>query len=157
MASYYYKLWDMLKERRMTQKALTEMTGISTSTIFQMKRDEYVSLGVLDRISKVLGCDYGDILTNQERPKTKFSGWEYVINLERSRDLVFSAYSEYVKENELSINDVKEITTLSLNTLKKFLRGGDMSQRSYYKLLRLGKDFEELIKKKYGKPVFSFL
>ena len=157
MAVYFYKLWKLLKEKGITQKDLTVMTGISTSTIFQMKRDEYVSLNVLDRIAKALKCDFNDIITNIPKPKEWISEWEYVISLESSRELVFNSYQEYVRENDLSVSDVLEITTLSLNTLKKFLRGENLSQRSYYKMLRLGKDFEDLIIKKSGKPVFSFL
>ena len=133
------------------------MTGISTATIFQMKRDEYVSVGVLDRITTALNCEYGDIMSKTEKPKEHYSGYEYVLNLETSRELVFDALNEYISENDLTINDVQVITTLSLNTIKKFLKGENISQRSYYKLLRLGKDFENLIIKKFGKPVFSFL
>ena len=92
-----------------------------------------------------------------QQSKEWISEWKYIISLESSRELVFNSYQEYVRENDLSVSDVLEITTLSLNTLKKFLRGENLSQRSYYKMLRLGKDFEDLIIKKSGKPVFSFL
>ncbi len=157
MAIYYYKLWDILKERKMTQKTLTEMTGISTATIFQMKRDEYVSVGVLDRITTALNCEYGDVMSKTERPKEHYSGYEYGLNLVNSRDLILDALNDYIKDNDLSLSDVQEITMLSLNTIKKFLKGENISQRSYYKLLRLGKEFENLIIKKYGKPVFGFI
>ena len=62
-----------------------------------------------------------------------------------------------MQENELTVNEVLEITTLSLNTLKKFLNGGDLSQKSYYKILRLGEEFREIIKQKCGGNIFSFL
>ena len=54
MAVYYHKLWALLREKGITQKELSEKTGISTGTIFQMKRNEYVALAVLDRIAMVL-------------------------------------------------------------------------------------------------------
>jgi len=59
-----------------------------------------------------------------------------------------SVLNEYMKMNKLAINDVIEISTLSINTLKKFLRGENIHQNSYYKLLRLGQEFEDLIIKK---------
>lgn len=77
--------------------------------------------------------------------------------MRRSRDIVLEALNEYMEENKLTINDIIEITTLSINTIKKFLRGENVHQNSYYKLLRLGKYFENLIIEKCGGNVFSFL
>ena len=61
-----------------------------------------------------------------------------------------------MNENQLTINEVMEITTLSINTLKKFLRGENIHQNSYYKLLRLGKEFEDIIIEKCGGNIYSF-
>ena len=122
MAVYYYKLWALMSEKQINQKKLSESTGISTATIFQMKRNEYVSLAVLDRIATFLQCDYKDIITNVEL-KDDYDGYAGVINLCKSRSIVYDALKEYMNENELSLLDVKEITMLSVNTLKKFMRG----------------------------------
>ena len=156
MAVYYYKLWALMSEKQINQKKLSESTGISTATIFQMKRNEYVSLAVLDRIATFLQCDYKDIITNVEL-KDDYDGYAGVINLCKSRSIVYDALKEYMNENELSLLDVKEITMLSVNTLKKFMRGENISLNSYYKILRLGEEFRELIKKKFGGRIFSFL
>ena len=155
MAVYYYKLWSLLREKGINQKKLTELTGLSTATIFQMKRDEYVSLSVLDRIAKVLNCDYGDMITNIAI-KTNQDGYQGIVVLVKSREVILEELQTYMKENELSINDVVEITGLSLNTLKKFLRGENISQNSYYKLLRLGSEFGKAIMDRFGGNIFSF-
>lgn len=155
MAVYYYKLWSLLREKGINQKRLTELTGLSTATIFQMKRDEYVSLSVLDRIAKVLNCDYGDIITNTEI-KANQDGYQGIVVLVKSREVILEELQKYMKENELSINDVIEITGLSLNTLKKFLRCENISQNSYYKLLRLGSEFGKAIMDRFGGNIFSF-
>lgn len=155
MAVYYYKLWLLLREKGINQKKFTELTGLSTATIFQMKRDEYVSLPVLDRITKVLNCDYGDIITNTEI-KTNQDGYQSVVVLVKSRKVILEELQKYMKENELSMSDVVEITGLSLNTLKKFLRGENISQNSYYKLLRLGSEFCKAIMDRFGGNIFSF-
>ena len=155
MAVYYYKLWSLLREKGINQKKLTELTGLSTATIFQMKRDEYVSLSVLDRIAKVLNCDYGDMITNIEI-KTNQDGYQGIVVLVKSRVVILEELQKYMQENELSMNDVVEITGLSLNTLKKFLRGENISQNSYYKLLRLGSEFGKAIMDRFGGNIFSF-
>lgn len=155
MSVYYYKLWLLLRERGINQKKFTELTGLSTATIFQMKRDEYVSLPVLDRITKVLNCDYGDIITNAEI-KTNQDGYQSVVVLVKSREVILEELQKYMKENELSMSDVVEVTGLSLNTLKKFLRGENISQNSYYKLLRLGSEFCKAIMDRFGGNIFSF-
>ncbi len=155
MAVYYYKLWLLLREKGINQKKFTELTGLSTATIFQMKRDEYVSLSVLDRITKVLNCDYGDIITNTEI-KTNQDGYQGIVVLVKSREVILEELQKYMKENELSMSNVVEISGLSLNTLKKFLRGENISQNSYYKLLRLGSEFGKAIMDRFGGNIFSF-
>ena len=157
MAVYYHKLWALLQEKKMTQKTLTEKTGISTATVFQMKRNEYVSLGVLDRIASVLQCDFKDMITNVAPYQDQSSGFGSILDLHRNPELVLSALTDYMEQENLSVKDVLEITTLSLNTLKKLLNGGQISQNSCYKLLRLGTEYSELIIKKYGKPCAGFL
>lgn len=157
MAVYYHKLWALLHEKKMTQKTLTEKTGISTATVFQMKRNEYVSLSVLDRIATALQCDFKDMITNVAPFQEQSSGFGVVLDLHRNPALVRSALTDYMGQENLSVKEVLEITTLSLNTLKKLLHGGQISQNSCYKLLRLGTEFSGLILKKYGKPCACFL
>ena len=150
MSVYYHKLWAMLKDKGITQKELASKAGLSTATIFQMKRNEFISLSVLDRIINVLNCDYGEVIINVPKPEEFTSEWLGIINLQHSRELVLETLKEYMQENELTVNEVLEITTLSLNTFKKFMRGKNLSQNSYYKILRLGEDFRDILKQKRG-------
>ena len=87
MAIYYHKLWALIREKQINQKQLSKKTGISTATIFQMKRNEYVSLAVLDRIATFLQCDYKDIITNVNLVEENRGGYQRIINLCKSRSI----------------------------------------------------------------------
>ena len=100
MSIYYHKLWAKLKEKGITQKELASKAGLSTATIFQMKRNEFISLSVLDRIINVLNCDYGEVITNVPKPEEFTSEWLRVINLKHSRELVLETLKEYMQEKQ---------------------------------------------------------
>ena len=56
------KLWKLLIDRDMKKKDLRALTGLSSSTIAKMTKNETVSTDVLVKICGVLGCDVGDIM-----------------------------------------------------------------------------------------------
>ena len=62
MAASYKKLWKLLIDRDMKKKDLRELTGLSSSTIAKMSKNETVSTDVLIKICAVLNCDIGDIM-----------------------------------------------------------------------------------------------
>ena len=62
MAVQYNKLWKLLIDRKIKKSALTQMAGVSASTIAKLSHDEYVSLEILDRICQALGCEIGDVV-----------------------------------------------------------------------------------------------
>ena len=62
MAVQYNKLWKMLIDRKIKKSALTEMAGVSASTIAKLSHDEYVSLEILERICRALHCEIGDVV-----------------------------------------------------------------------------------------------
>ena len=62
MAASYKKLWKLLIDRDMKKKDLRALTGLSSSTIAKMTKNETVSTDVLVKICGVLGCDVGDIM-----------------------------------------------------------------------------------------------
>ena len=41
---------------------LTELAGVSASTIAKLSHDEYVSLEILERICRALHCEIGDVV-----------------------------------------------------------------------------------------------
>jgi putative transcriptional regulator len=62
MSVSYNKLWKLMIDKKMKKGELKDLTGIGFSTISKLNRDEFVSLEVLVKISKVLDCDIGDIV-----------------------------------------------------------------------------------------------
>ena len=44
------------------KSSLTEMAGVSASTIAKLSHDEYVSLEILERICRALHCEIGDVV-----------------------------------------------------------------------------------------------
>ena len=62
MALCYKKLWKLLIDKNMNKSELREAVKASPNTIAKLGKNEPVSLDVLIRICKVLGCDIGDIM-----------------------------------------------------------------------------------------------
>ena len=62
MPTSYNKMWKLLIDRRMSQADLRKASGLAPNTMTKLRRDEPVSLLVLDRICSILNCDYGDII-----------------------------------------------------------------------------------------------
>ena len=58
----YDKLWIKLKKKKMTKAKFRELTGMSTSTMAKMVKNEPVALTVLLRVCEVLNCNVGDVL-----------------------------------------------------------------------------------------------
>lgn len=54
--------FKILMDRKMKKKDICELTGIGTSTMAKMAKDENVSLDVLARIYRALNCTMDDIL-----------------------------------------------------------------------------------------------
>lgn len=62
MPTSYNKMWKLLIDKRMSQADLRKASGLAPNTMTKLRRDEPVSLLVLDRICNILNCDYGDII-----------------------------------------------------------------------------------------------
>lgn len=58
----YTKLWQLLIARGLTREKLRTELRISSATIAKMGRGENVSMDVLDRICKHLGCRLEDVV-----------------------------------------------------------------------------------------------
>ncbi|MDT8900237.1 helix-turn-helix domain-containing protein [Anaeroselena agilis] len=58
----YNKLWKLLIDKKMKRIGLMEATGIGTSTLSKLGKDQYVSMEVLVKICQVLNCNIGDIV-----------------------------------------------------------------------------------------------
>ena len=62
MAVCYKKLWKMLIDKDMIKKDLRLQTGLSTSTMSKLSKDENVSMDIIEKICTVLNCDDEDII-----------------------------------------------------------------------------------------------
>lgn len=62
MSVTYKKLWKLLIDKDMLKKDLRTMTGVSTTTMSRLSKDENVSTEILSKICAALNCDVGDIM-----------------------------------------------------------------------------------------------
>ena len=62
MAISYKKLWKLLIDKDMNKTQLCKASGVSTSTISKLGKNEQISMDSMLKICKVLGCDIGDIV-----------------------------------------------------------------------------------------------
>ncbi len=62
MAISYNKLWKLLIDKKMTAADLRKQADIAPNTLTRMKKDQTVTMQVLERICDVLGTDFGEIV-----------------------------------------------------------------------------------------------
>ena len=62
MAISYNKLWKLLIDKKMSKADLRKAAGIAPNTMTRLRRDEEVTLAVLNKICSTLNVDLGDIM-----------------------------------------------------------------------------------------------
>ena len=62
MGISYNKLWKLLIDKKMSSADLRKAADIAPNTLTRMKRDQEVTIQVLERICDVLDVDFGDII-----------------------------------------------------------------------------------------------
>ena len=62
MAISYNKLWKLLVDKKMSKADLRKVAGIAPNTMTRLRRDEEVTLSVLNRICVVLDVNIGDVM-----------------------------------------------------------------------------------------------
>ena len=62
MAISYNKLWKLLVDKKMSKADLRKAAGIAPNTMTRLRRDEEVTLAVLNRICSTLEVDIGDVM-----------------------------------------------------------------------------------------------
>lgn len=65
----YKKLWKLLIDRELKKKDLCEMSGVSSTSLAKMGRNENVNTDILVKICAALECDISDIaeISNDEQ------------------------------------------------------------------------------------------
>lgn len=61
MRMSYKKLWKLLIDKEMKKKDLSVLSGVSSTSIAKMGRNENVNTDILVKICKALDCDLSDI------------------------------------------------------------------------------------------------
>jgi putative transcriptional regulator len=62
MAVSYKKLWKLLIDKDMKKKDLRQATGMSTTSLAKLGKNENINTEILVKICKALECDIGDIM-----------------------------------------------------------------------------------------------
>ena len=62
MTVCYNKLWKLLIDKNMKKKDLRLATGMSTTALAKLGRNEHINTEILTRICEVLDCDLSDII-----------------------------------------------------------------------------------------------
>ncbi len=62
MTVSYKKLWKLLIDKDMKKKDLRLATGMTTTALAKLGKNEPVNLEILLKICKVLKCDISDIM-----------------------------------------------------------------------------------------------
>ena len=62
MSVCYNKLWKLLIDKNMNKTELRTATGITTTALAKLGRNENVNTEVLAKICKTLNCDISDIM-----------------------------------------------------------------------------------------------
>ena len=58
----YENLWNVMKEKGVSQYALIKKYGVSPAQITRLKRNESVSTHTIEMFCKILNCDVGEIM-----------------------------------------------------------------------------------------------
>ena len=62
MAISYNKLWKQLIDKKMSMADLRKKADIAPNTMTRMKKDQEVTVQVLEKICKALDSDFGEII-----------------------------------------------------------------------------------------------
>ena len=62
MAISYNKLWKLLVDKKMSKADLRKAAGIAPNTMTRLRRDEEVTLAVLNKICTTLNVDIGEVM-----------------------------------------------------------------------------------------------
>ena len=62
MTICYNKLWKLLIDKNMKKKDLRLATGMSTTALAKLGKNQHVSTEILTKICEVLDCDFCDII-----------------------------------------------------------------------------------------------
>jgi len=66
----YKPFWATLKQKNISQYAIVEKYGISSSVLTRMRRNDYLGLRKIEDLCKILDCDICDIVRYEKEKST---------------------------------------------------------------------------------------
>lgn len=63
----YYRLFDVLKRRKITVEQLRVAIGASSATMSKLRQNKHVSMDIIQRICDFLDCQPSDIMENEKQ------------------------------------------------------------------------------------------
>jgi DNA (cytosine-5)-methyltransferase 1 len=63
MSVSYNNLWKLLVDKNMNKTELKRCTGMGSTTLSKLSKNQVVSMEVIIKICDALQCDVGDIMT----------------------------------------------------------------------------------------------
>lgn len=57
----YSALWETMRERHVSQYSLLK-AGIDNKTLYQIKRNENITMLTLEKLCKIIGCTPNDVV-----------------------------------------------------------------------------------------------
>ena len=69
MAVSYNRLWKLLIDKNMSVAEMRRAADIAPNTVTRMKKDQEVTMSVLEKICAVLYADFGDIVEYKKKKK----------------------------------------------------------------------------------------
>mgnify|MGYP003235229445 CR=1 FL=1 len=125
MAISYNKLWKLLVDKKMSKADLRKAAGIAPNTMTRLRRDEEVTLSVLNRICVALDVNIGDVMESRSFTNAMEKVRAYVKRAMEAMEMAGQSSGErwarlaleYLKKNygnpSLSLNDVCEHLNIS--------------------------------------------
>ncbi len=136
MGFSYENLFRMLETRGLSKTALREKTGISTSTLAKLSKNENVGMDVLEKLCIALSCQPGDILSysvDVENRLLKVLREEMQMNLKggiyNSTQIKLAYNSNHMEGSKLSEEQTRyifETNTIGVETEKDVINVDDI-------------------------------
>lgn len=144
MGISYAGLWERMAKTNVSQKILEEKCGIATFTFTKMRQGYPIAMDSIIRLSEYFNCDVGDLVTRYESPQ---DAQRLILEnkMKLLQEKIRCSLATFMKQNHVTVADVKERTSLSINTIKSVLAGGTISSGTAMKLFRLGSEYSSLL------------
>lgn len=155
MGFSYDKLFKVIEARGYSKTMLREMTGISTSTLAKLSKNENVGMDVLEKICVALNCQPGDILSYSIEVKNKLLKVlreEMQMNLKggiyHSTQIKLAYNSNHIEGSKLSEDQTRyifETNTVGIETEKEAINIDDIIETTnHFDAFRYLLDIAEL-------------